>query len=125
MGLTLAEAVRRFVEDRASSCAPATVGTYSALLGTFVGSLPATFPLDGVEERHVTAWTAARNLKAPSRCHSHGRLRILYSWAVSQGLVKASPVPKERNSKATRREDVVAYLSEADVEALMQVVLRP
>lgn len=121
-GLTLAEAVRRFIKDRASYCTPATVGTYASILGTFAGSLPATFPLYGVEERHVTAWTAARDLKASSRRHYHDRLRIFYSWAVSQGLVKASPVPKERKSKATRREDVVAYLSEADVEALLRVV---
>jgi integrase len=132
-GTTVADAVGFFIKDRAKYCAESSVGVTEAILTTFVASLPPTFPLYGVEERHVRAWLnnprpkkdgtkSTRKLKPTTRRDYLSRLRTFYYWAIEEGLIKDTPVPKEKKSKESRWEDLPSFLSERDLERLLAAV---
>ena len=121
-GVTMREAVARFVKDRQEHCTASTVETYAYVLGSFVESLAPTFPLYGVERRHIAAFLESRDLADATRRSYADRLRIFFAWCVDGALLKESPAPEQRRSKKSRMKGLPPFFSEEDHNRFLRAV---
>ena len=135
-GTTAIEALELFLEDRRrSGCAPSTVDTYDAVIRPLLDGLGPTFPLYGVEDRHIRRYLArpARqqnpNSDKPPKPRSEAtkksygdRIRIFLAWCVDEKLITTSPAPAPSKGKEGRRRDLPEFLSPDDYDRLLRAI---
>lgn len=130
-GVTLGEAVKRFIKDREAYCSPATVDTYAYVLNSFARSVAPGTTVRAVSARHVKAFLMkpdqAGNLADSTRRSYTDRLRIFFGWCEKTGLAGPNPVPnKERRGKAARaaaqNDGPPAFFSEEEFLTVLSII---
>ncbi|MEL7167902.1 MAG: site-specific integrase [Bacteroidota bacterium] len=122
-GVTAAEAMERFLADRAEHCTTSTVDTYGYVLRPMVDTLGPAFPLYGVEARHIEARIATPKSEHTRKTHAD-RLRIFFDWCVAERLIERSPMPKRKRAKGQRdrKKAPLHFLSEDEYERLIACI---
>jgi integrase len=118
-GVTLKEAVRRFLRSR-GDLRPKTVAVYREVLNRFARTLPPDLLVTHLDPKHVRAFVDRAELAEASRASYHRHLRAFTKWAVKAGLTKQDPVEKVARPKVGRKE--AAYITPKEVERLVSAI---
>lgn len=120
-GVTLADAVGRFLRDRGrSGKSPKTVQSYRKVLDLLARTLPPDLAVDAVTPRQVEAFVRRPGLAEASAASYHGHLRAFFRWSVAAGLVKHDPMTGLEPPKAGRKE--ARFLSPHELERIVAAI---
>jgi integrase len=125
--LSAADAVERFLEQKAQDVRESTVQTYRQQLEAWLGSFSESIEARAIEPKHlrpyVTTYTAGGD-GVPSRATQRKRyrhLRAFINWLLDEGLITGNPLDEVTQPK--KQEKKPAFLSPSELEELLDTIL--
>jgi len=125
--LSAADAIERFLQQKARDVRSSTVQTYRQQLEAWLGSFSESIEARAIEPKHlrpyVTTYTAGGD-GVPSRATQRKRyrhLRAFINWLLDEGLITGNPL--DEVSKPKKQEKKPAFLSPSELEELLDTIL--
>lgn len=103
-GLTVLDAMKRFLVDREQTNGPVGLENYRSTLTPFGASLPPGLMLIHLSADHVEAWLGAKQVRPTTLKAYRDRIGIFVRWCVATKLTPPSwdPLPARRQTKQTK-----------------------
>lgn len=122
--LTVAEAVDRFLLERADTYRPLTLWSYRSVLGCFASVVGPAVPLARLNVSDLTAYALAPSAARATRSTRIGILSALYAWAEEAGVVGGNLAKQIKRPKmqGLAHSVVKKAVSEAELDRICEAV---
>ena len=106
-GLTLDEAIDRYIDSRRNSKRPATIRSDFSMLRTFCTTLSPGIVLNHIHNEHISSFMAELRNKGKSSATQtsyYTRLSHFFNWCVISSFIKSDPTTRIERPKLTKKE---------------------
>lgn len=100
----------------------ATFDKHKRYLQSFIESIGTRLPIAKLRKKHITAWVDSLNLSSTTQNDAISIVVRVFNWAMEEGHIDKSPLPRIRKPKRKRRE--VSYTADQWVQIKSQVLDR-
>lgn len=122
-GVTVAEAIERFLKDRERTSSAGNAAFYGHILNPFLLHLKQpNLPLYSLKPERVEKYLRGLQVAESTRRNYTNRFRMFFHWCRKAGLLKEDVAPKPVGGKRGRQKALPKFLTEEQFEQLIRAV---